>query len=242
MEATIVGSGCPRSGTTLIMRILHRGGIPIISEERTVKPIDENHPYGTYEALSAANVLYHLPPEESAGKAIKIVAPTLSVRLWPTDRPIKVIFTLRDPNEIVSSMLTARTLWTKDPVTIVREGLAVLKAVGVEPHFVKYKDLLTYPKSTITMLADYLDRPDFDIEKAMFAVDKDARNKMRKDRKQLIDLHAPRYSLMRHDNNGSILGTSLTAEDLTEEEAEYLNQRYATKQKLDEEVKDVAPV
>jgi len=46
-QPIIVVSGLPRSGTSLMMRILQAGGIPVLSDSH--RPADINNPRGYFE-------------------------------------------------------------------------------------------------------------------------------------------------------------------------------------------------
>ena len=44
---TVIVSGLPRSGTSMMMQILAAGGLPVLSDG--VRAADEDNPYGYYE-------------------------------------------------------------------------------------------------------------------------------------------------------------------------------------------------
>jgi len=240
MQDTIVVSGCPRSGTTLMMRILHHAGIPCFADATAVTPLNEDHPYGTYESLQAGPILTSSAPEFSAGKAIKIVAPTIKANWWPTDRPIKVVFMLRDPNEILSSMMTAGTMWDIDPVTMVEQARSVLELYSVPTYYVQYKILIKYPKSMIAGVQEFLGIP-MDIDAALKAIDTGARDKLRKE-KDIVTFRPPRVKMLKADSTGSIIGTKSTADDLTEEEKIRIAEYNATEIETIKAGKDAGPV
>jgi hypothetical protein len=105
----IVVSGLPRSGTSMMMRMLEAGGAPLWTDE--VRAADESKPRGYYE-LERMKELGKGDPSwivEARGKAVKIVSPLL-VHL-PDLCNYRVVFMQRDLREIVASqnrMLDAR--------------------------------------------------------------------------------------------------------------------------------------
>lgn len=96
---TIV-SGLPRSGTSLMMRMLEAGGIPILTDRQ--RQADSDNPRGYYEfepvkqlAKDASWIPY------AVGKAVKIIYVFL-YHLPPTQK-YKVIFLKRNLEEVVAS-------------------------------------------------------------------------------------------------------------------------------------------
>ncbi len=96
---TIV-TGLPRSGTSLMMKMLEVGGIPPLTDRARVA--DEDNPKGYYEFERVKK----LPQDtswlpEAEGKAVKMV----SMLLYdlPKDRAYKIIFMRRQMEEILAS-------------------------------------------------------------------------------------------------------------------------------------------
>ena len=97
---TIV-SGLPRSGTSMMMKMLHAAGIEPIQDG--IRSADTDNPKGYYEfervkKLSEGDVAW-LPDAE--GKAVKIIS-ALLVKL-PEGYDYKVLFMRRDLNEVLAS-------------------------------------------------------------------------------------------------------------------------------------------
>jgi hypothetical protein len=95
-----VVSGLPRSGTSMMMRMLEVGGMHILTDN--IRQADADNPNGYYEfepvkQLSRdASWLMDAP-----GKAVKMVYPLLYD--LPQDYEYKVIFMNRHPGEVVAS-------------------------------------------------------------------------------------------------------------------------------------------
>src|SRR5688572_33437264 len=93
-----VVSGLPRSGTSMMMRMLEAGGIPALTDgERTADP---DNPLGYFE-LEAVKLL---PAgtgwlTAAAGKAVKIVSALLEK--LPAGPSYRVIFMEREPRSEV---------------------------------------------------------------------------------------------------------------------------------------------
>lgn len=96
---TIV-SGLPRSGTSMMMRMLEAGGIPPIIDG--VREADIDNPRGYYEFEAAKKVKEDTSwLAGSEGKSVKMVYQLLYD--LPTDREYRVLFMRRKVEEILAS-------------------------------------------------------------------------------------------------------------------------------------------
>jgi len=175
---TLIVTGFPRSGTTLMMRMLKRGGIEVIVDEETVNKKTKHAPYGCLEKINVSSVLKKTPEAETANKAIKVVCPYANG--IPTDRPLRAIFMQRDINEIVSSLLAMGTIWDENITETIAWTRGYLQYLDVPVLYVKYWDAVNYPKSTALRIQDFLGA-DLDIENMVKAVDRNARDKYKTD-------------------------------------------------------------
>lgn len=100
-DYVVVVSGLPRSGTSMMMKMLEAGGQEILTDN--VREADANNPKGYYEFERVKDMkdgdLAWLP--EARGKVVKIV--TGLITFLPADYNYKVIFMQRDLTEILSS-------------------------------------------------------------------------------------------------------------------------------------------
>ena len=96
---TIV-SGLPRSGTSMMMKILKAGGMKILTDE--IRTADEDNPKGYYE-FERVKQLEHDQAwlEDAGGKAVKIIAALL--KHLPSDYTYRVVFMRRRLEEILAS-------------------------------------------------------------------------------------------------------------------------------------------
>lgn len=96
---TIV-SGLPRSGTSMLMRMLEAGGIPAVSDG--VRRPDVDNPKGYFEIEAVKRL-----PDDAAwleaarGKAVKVVSALLDK--LPAQHDYRVIFLDRDLREVLES-------------------------------------------------------------------------------------------------------------------------------------------
>jgi hypothetical protein len=96
---TIV-SGLPRSGTSMMMRMLEAGGMPVLTDQLRAADID--NPRGYYE-LEAVKKTKDDPSwlAQAPGKAVKMVYQLLYA--LPKDYEFRVVFMQRDLGEVLQS-------------------------------------------------------------------------------------------------------------------------------------------
>ncbi len=100
-EPVIVVSGLPRSGTSMMMKILAEGGVPIVTDE--LRRADTDNPNGYYELetvkqMPAGNIDWLA---DAGGKAVKIISALLEY--LPSTYSYKIIFMEREIGEILAS-------------------------------------------------------------------------------------------------------------------------------------------
>jgi hypothetical protein len=95
-----VVSGLPRSGTSLMMQMLHAGGLPVLSDGE--RPPDTDNPRGYLEWER----IKQLPKEpslisEAEGKVVKVISHLL--QSLPNGHEYKIVFMQRPLPEVVKS-------------------------------------------------------------------------------------------------------------------------------------------
>ena len=96
---TIV-SGLPRSGTSMMMRMLESGGLPVLIDE--IRTADDDNPKGYYEFEAVKKTKQDASwLADSEAKAVKMVYRLLYD--LPTDRSYRVLFMRRDLTEVLRS-------------------------------------------------------------------------------------------------------------------------------------------
>jgi hypothetical protein len=95
-----VVSGLPRSGTSMMMRMLEAGGLPVVVDD--VRERDIDNPNGYYE-LEAVKQIRDDPSwlASARGAVVKIIY--LLLRDLPSDYEYRVVFMRRDLREVMAS-------------------------------------------------------------------------------------------------------------------------------------------
>jgi thioredoxin len=162
---TIV-SGLPRSGTSLMMRMLNVGGIPALCDE--LRTPDTDNPNGYYEFEDVKSIEnYDRWIDRAPGHAVKMVYSLL--KHLPTDREYRIVFMRRHVDEILQSqkaMLQRNGIETDIPDDQLkrlfeRELKQFYAWLPTQPHLklinVSYNELLSRPDSTISHINRHLD-------------------------------------------------------------------------------------
>jgi predicted AlkP superfamily phosphohydrolase/phosphomutase len=100
--AIIVVTGLPRSGTSMVMRMLQAGGVEVTTDGE--RQADEDNPLGYFEVERVKRLAQEADKSwlsQSRGKAIKVISHLL--QSLPHDNYYKVILCERDLDEVLSS-------------------------------------------------------------------------------------------------------------------------------------------
>ena len=168
-QPIIVVSGLPRSGTSMMMKMLAEGGVPVITDE--LRRPDPDNPNGYFEfetvrQMSKGDVDWLT---RSGGKAVKVISALLEY--LPSDYSYKTIFMEREVKEILVSqrkMLDHRNQQTRlDDTQMEAQIQAHLSAVkpwlvrqpNIEVLYINYNALLANPEPFCEQLAEFLDVP-----------------------------------------------------------------------------------
>ncbi len=97
----VIVSGLPRSGTSMMMKMLEAGGIPPLTDK--IRTADEDNPKGYYEfervkKLDKGDTAWVAAAQ---GKSVKVISALL--KYLPADFEYKVIFMRRRTEEILAS-------------------------------------------------------------------------------------------------------------------------------------------
>jgi len=162
---TIV-SGLPRSGTSMMMRMLEMGGMPVLIDH--VRTADHDNPNGYYEFEAVKRTkLDSSWLEGSAGKAVKMVYRLLYD--LPTDRSYRVLFMRRKLEEMLASHRTmlernaapADTASDRQMESLFRRELQsfyewVPRQDHIELTNVDYNQILSDPVAELTRVQEFL--------------------------------------------------------------------------------------
>lgn len=171
-EPIVVVSGLPRSGTSMAMKMLQAGGVPLLTD--SVRPADESNPRGYFEfervkALEQHADVSWLP--EARGKAVKIISFLLT---WlPEVYDYRVVFMVRDIDEVITSqsrMLAVRGEPAQPPSTTPRATPAVYaqhlqqvdRFISSRRCFrtlqIPYRSVVEHPTTEARRVAEFLGR------------------------------------------------------------------------------------
>jgi len=180
-EAVIIVSGLPRSGTSMMMKMLDAGGIPPFTDN--LRSPDEDNPKGYYEYERVKKL-----PEgdtewlkEAKGKAVKVISALLEH--LPDDYQYKILFMRRNMDEILASQrqMLIRSGKPTDKVSdeqmaaLYRKHLAKVEAwLQEKPNmsvlYVDYNAMLKDARPHLEQINRFLDNC-LDIEKMAQVID-----------------------------------------------------------------------
>lgn len=165
-DSLTIVSGLPRSGTSMMMRMLEAGGLPALTDN--LRQPDEDNPLGYYEFEPVKQTSRDASWIESArGKVVKMVYRLLYD--LPADQPYRVILMRRNLDEVLASQRTMLQRHGKGQDGIDDARMAQLYRAQLEqfdtwvrdrPNFavleVNYNELLADPRRHAARVAEFL--------------------------------------------------------------------------------------
>jgi hypothetical protein len=157
----------PRSGTSLMMRMLEAGGIPVLTDG--LRAPDQHNPHGYFEDTRTKRLAQDSSwIEEARGKAVKIIYRLLPH--LPTHLDYRILFMERDLEEVFDSQQDM-LLSTENPAAgqdrdhMIRALAADLECVRlwlagqakIRRSDVPYADLIGSPESWVKRVSLFLD-------------------------------------------------------------------------------------
>jgi sulfotransferase family protein len=178
----IVVSGLPRSGTSMMMKILAEGGLSVVADQS--RTADQDNPNGYFELelvkqMSEGNVAWLA---NAGGKAVKVISGLLEN--LPQEYSYKVIFMEREIKEILASqhkMLAHRNEELKAAdIEIERQFQKHLSALkpwlvrqpNMEVLYVSYNALMADPQALCRRLIEFTSTP-LDLDRMLSVPKKD---------------------------------------------------------------------
>lgn len=169
-------SGLPRSGTSMMMKILAEGGLSIVTDEQ--RTADDDNPNGYFELetvkqMSMGDVAWLT---DAGGKVVKVISALLEY--LPTNYSYKVIFMEREIAEILASqrkMLARRNetsrVGDEEMEAQFRKHLSVVKPwLARQPHmevlYISYNALMADPEPACRRVVEFLNAP-LDLERML---------------------------------------------------------------------------
>jgi hypothetical protein len=175
-RSVVVVSGLPRSGTSMMMKILAEGGLEVVSD--AIRAADDDNPNGYFELervkqLSEGNTQWLA---QAGGKVVKIISSLLEY--LPREYHYKIIFMERDLQEILASqqkMLKNRQ--EQSPVQDAEmnkqfaQHLATVKYwMARQPNmdvlYISYNRMLQEPQAYCANIAEFIGMP-LNVEKML---------------------------------------------------------------------------
>lgn len=164
-----VVSGLPRSGTSLMMKMLEAAGLEVLKDDS--RPADEDNPGGYYEFAPVKDTARDAAWVPLArGKAVKVIYALL--RHLPADEQYRVVLVERDLAEVVDSQATmlrrsgamGAALSRDELIAAYRRQLdEAVRWIAAQPNFrlttVCYNQLLVDPQPQLARVADLLALP-----------------------------------------------------------------------------------
>lgn len=165
-DEIIVVSGLPRSGTSMMMKMLAEGGLAVVTDN--LRTADEDNPKGYYELEKVKQLDKDSSwVGECQGKAVKIIS--MLLKPLPKEYRYKVIFMRRKMDEILASqkqMLVRRgqptdTIPDAKMAEMFDKHLKDIEAfLAREPHFdclyISYNDVLENAAENIERVNEFL--------------------------------------------------------------------------------------
>ncbi|MCP4362441.1 MAG: sulfotransferase [Chloroflexi bacterium] len=166
-QPVIVVSGLPRSGTSMMMKMLEVGGIPPLTDK--IREADKDNPKGYYEFERVKKLdkggTDWLP--EAQGKVVKVISQLL--KYLPTDYEYKIIFMRRNMDEILASQKKMLVRRGEDPNRVNDEELSHLfgkhlshvmnwinENQNVSVLYIHYSEVLSDPEPQAIKVNDFL--------------------------------------------------------------------------------------
>ena len=171
-------SGLERSGTSMLMQILHAGGASTAFDNS--RPPDQSNPKGYYE-LAGGKIINKLidgtfPLEEYKGEFIKITA--YGLRYLPPGN-YKIIYSERNIEEILDSMEKMAEIKDENREETKKAFMKLNNMIknqlknreDIDVLFVNYNHILSDPGNNIKKIQSFLHICENDFDKMMEAVD-----------------------------------------------------------------------
>jgi hypothetical protein len=177
LDGTInyIVSGLERSGTSVMMQMLHAGGLPMAYDDS--RPPDEHNPRGYFE-LAGGKIINRLMDgtfdmAAHQGQIIKITA--YGLKFLPKGK-YKILYMQRNITEVMDSTerMGGKMDREKERPLLTKLNKMSLDLIAsrddIQYTTVNYRDVIDYPKKEMERVSTFLGEK-FDIEQAVSAVD-----------------------------------------------------------------------
>jgi hypothetical protein len=148
----VVVSGLPRSGTSMMMKMLAAGGLPIVTDGKRLA--DESNPEGYFELETVKDLERNADRRwlrEARGRGVKILSPL--VASLPGSYNYSVIYMLRHLREVIASQ-DAMLACAGEPTAVTSVEALIAE---YETHLHRTRALLANRACFDTLYVDYAD-------------------------------------------------------------------------------------
>jgi len=181
-DSIAVVSGLPRSGTSMMMEMLEKGGLEVLTDN--LRKPDEDNPKGYYEFERVKQ----LPDDtawldEAEGKAVKVLGEL--IKHLPGDYHYKIVFMERNLEEIIESQTKMLKRKGEDPDDISKDELRdtfkeyrkiLKKQISSSPNmeviYISYNDIMSHPEPVVESISAFFDG-DLDKNKMLSVIDEE---------------------------------------------------------------------
>ena len=169
-------SGLERSGTSVMMQMLYRGGVPVAFDES--RPADEHNPKGYYE-LAGGKIINQLidgifDMKAHTGRVVKVTA--YGLKFLPEGQ-YRIIYMQRNLDEVIRSMHKMggdQIDQEKDKLLFGKLDSVSLKLLSDREDIsfvtIRYHDVIENPRREIEKVSNFWE-VSFDLNQAIEAVD-----------------------------------------------------------------------
>lgn len=181
VEVITIVSGLPRSGTSLMMKMLEAGGMDVVTDN--IRKADVDNPKGYFEFEKAKKIKEDSSwLEQTKGKVFKMVSMLLLD--LPLDKKYKIIFMKRDMEEMLASQKKMLKRLNKKPGEDDDKKMAeyfikhlhktekwLAQQENIDILYISYNDIIQDPDKGAETVNQFLENM-FDVEKMANVVDK----------------------------------------------------------------------
>jgi len=181
-ETVTIVSGLPRSGTSMMMEMLDKGGLEVLTDQ--VRKADEDNPKGYYEYERVKQLPHDTGwLDEAKGKAVKVLGEL--IKHLPGDYYYKIVFMERNLDEIIESQTKMLKRKGEDPEDTSKDELRetfknyrkiLKKQISSSPNmeviYVNYNDIMSHPEPVIESISAFFDG-ELDTKKMLSVIDEE---------------------------------------------------------------------
>lgn len=166
--SVVIVSGLPRSGTSMMMKVLEAGGVPVLIDGLRAADPDNPEGYYEYERVKELDKGDTAWVADAQGKVVKVISALLEY--LPPDYQYRVIFMHRNIEEVLNSQRKMLARRGEDLEVVNDAEMADLFAkhlvkvkewLRAQPNFavldIDYNAMLQNPESYIRMINQFVD-------------------------------------------------------------------------------------